>query len=193
MTEFSKSVGLAAAEYSEVHRWSIEKPEEFWSAVWDFCEVVGDKGNVVLRDGDRMPGAQWFPEARLNFAENLLRRRDDNEAIVFWNENGQQARLTREELFQQPRVATAYARLDYRRRSRSGVSPAISETVIVMLRASLGAVFRRALLISAYREWLIISGQIEPKILFVTDGYWYKSLPVPILEVRGGSLTAHVR
>ena len=88
MTEFFKSVGLAGAEYSEAHRWSIEKPEEFWSAVWDFCEVVGDKGNVVLRDGDRMPGAQWFPEARLNFAENLLRRRDDSEAIVFWGENG---------------------------------------------------------------------------------------------------------
>src|SRR5262245_16552932 len=82
MTQFVKSVGLAGADYSEIHRWSIDKLEEFWSAVWDFCAVVGEKGSAILRDGDRMPGSQWFPEARLNFAQNLLKLRDDSEAVV---------------------------------------------------------------------------------------------------------------
>jgi acetoacetyl-CoA synthetase len=185
MTEFLTSVGLAGAEYSEVHRWSIEKPAEFWSAVWDFCEVVGDKGNVVLRDGDRMPGAQWFPEARLNFAENLLRRRDDSEAIVFWNENGKQVSLTREELFQATaRCATALRAAGIVEGDRvAAYLPNIPETVIIMLAAaSLGAVFSSCSPDFGAQGVVDRFGQIEPKILFVTDGYWYNSKPVSILE-----------
>ena len=194
MTEFSKSVGLAAAEYSEVHRWSIEKPEEFWSAVWDFCEVVGDKGNVVLRDGDRMPGAQWFPEARLNFAENLLRRRDDSEAIVFWGENGTQMRLTRKELFRETARCAAALRA-------SGIAagdrvaaylPNIPETVIIMLAAaSLGAVFSSCSPDFGVRGVVDRFEQIEPKILFVTDGYWYNGQPVRCLE-RNAEVTSRL-
>jgi acetoacetyl-CoA synthetase len=185
MTEFFESVGLAGAKYSEVHRWSIEKPKEFWSAVWDFCEIVGEKGNVVLRDGDRMPGAQWFPEARLNFAENLLRRRDGSEAIVFWDENGEQARLTHKELFQATaRCATALRAAGIVEGDRvAAYLPNIPETVIVMLAAaSLGAVFSSCSPDFGVQGVVDRFGQIEPKILFVTDGYWYNSKPVPILE-----------
>jgi acetoacetyl-CoA synthetase len=185
ITEFSKSVGLAGAEYSEVHRWSIEKPEEFWSAVWDFCEVVGDKGKIVLRNGDRMPGAQWFPEARLNFAENLLRRRDESEAVIFWDENGKQSRLSREELFQaSARCAAALRAAGIVEGDRVAVYlPNTPETVIVMLAAaSLGAVFSSCSPDFGVQGVVDRFGQIEPKILFVTDGYWYNGKPVSILE-----------
>jgi len=185
MTDFLKSVGLADVEYSEAHRWSIEKPEEFWSAVWDYCGVVGEKGTTVLRDGDRMPGAQWFPEARLNFAENLLKRRDDTEAIVFRSEKGIQTRLTREELFRLTACCAAALR-------EAGIVPGdrvaaylpnIPETVVIMLAAaSIGAVFSSCSPDFGVQGVIDRFGQIEPKILFVTDGYWYNGKPITMSE-----------
>ena len=185
MTDFLKSVGLADVEYSEAHRWSIEKPEEFWSAVWDYCGVVGEKGTTVLRDGDRMPGAQWFPEARLNFAENLLKRRDDTEAIVFRSEKGIQTRLTREELFRLTACCAAALR-------DAGIVPGdrvaaylpnIPETVVIMLAAaSIGAVFSSCSPDFGVQGVIDRFGQIEPKILFVTDGYWYNGKPITMSE-----------
>ena len=185
MTDFFKSVGLEGSEYSDAHRWSIEKPEEFWSAVWDFCGVVGDKGNVILCDGDRMPGAQWFPEAQLNFAENLLRRRDDSEALVFWSENGPQSRLTHKELFQETaRCAAALRACGIVAGDRvAAYLTNIPETVIVMLAAaSIGAVFSSCSPDFGVQGVVDRFGQIEPKILFVTDGYWYNGKPVEVLE-----------
>jgi len=73
-------------EYASLHRRSIEAPDAFWRAVWDFCNVIGDPGPVPLLNDNLMPGARWFPEARLNFGENVLRSRDDSDAIVFWGE-----------------------------------------------------------------------------------------------------------
>ena len=185
MTDFLKSVGLAGVEYSEAHRWSIAKPEEFWSAVWDYCSVVGEKGTTVLRDGDRMPGAQWFPEARLNFAENLLKRRDDNEALVFWSENGAKARLTRNELFEETaRCAAALRDAGIVAGDRvAAYLPNIPETVVIMLAAaSIGAVFSSCSPDFGVQGVIDRFGQIEPKILFVTDGYWYNGKPVSITE-----------
>ena len=78
---------LALKSYRELHRWSVENPGPFWQLVWDFCGVIGEKGRRALVDGDKMPGAQFFPDARLNFAENLLRRSDDGDALVFRGED----------------------------------------------------------------------------------------------------------
>ena len=75
---------LASADYSSLHQWSVEHPEEFWVSVWEFGGVIGDMGDSVVVDRDRMPGAEWFPEARLNFAENLLCRPMKGDALVFW-------------------------------------------------------------------------------------------------------------
>ena len=66
-------------DYKALHHWSVTDTEAFWSQLWDFCGVIGDKGHTVLLNRDKMPGAQWFPEARLNFAENLLRERPDDD------------------------------------------------------------------------------------------------------------------
>ncbi|MDW8470224.1 MAG: acetoacetate--CoA ligase [Burkholderiales bacterium] len=87
--------GREFPDYEALFRWSVEQPEAFWSEVWDFCGVIAaKKGQTVLADGDRMPGAKWFPEARLNFAENLLRRGDRGDAFVFWDERGFQRRVS---------------------------------------------------------------------------------------------------
>jgi len=185
LSDFLESVGLAGVEYAEVHRWSIDKPEEFWSAVWDYCGVVGEKGSVVLRDADRMPGAQWFPQARLNFAENLLKRRDDAEALVFWSESGAKARITRAELFEETaRCAAALREAGVVAGDRvAAYLPNIPQTVVIMLAtASIGAVFSSCSPDFGVQGVIDRFGQIEPKVLFVTDGYWYNGKSVSISD-----------
>ena len=80
-------------DYWSLWRWSIANKEVFWRELWDFCGIVGDKGERTLVDGHLMPGAQWFPDAQLNFAENLLKKRGAADALVFWNEQGDRRRL----------------------------------------------------------------------------------------------------
>src|SRR3989304_3308358 len=79
--------GRKLATYRDLHAWSVAKPAEFWELVWDFCGVIGDKGARRRVGGGRMPGARFFPDARLNFAENLLRRRSEPTALVFRGED----------------------------------------------------------------------------------------------------------
>src|SRR5262245_19826432 len=77
MRHVERRWGAQTAHYDEIYQWSIAHPEQFWQSIWTFCGVIGEgPGATVLVNGDRTPGARWFPEARLNFAENLLRRRD---------------------------------------------------------------------------------------------------------------------
>lgn len=87
-------------DYTELHRFSVREPERFWTAVWDYCGLIAEqRGDIVLADGDRMPGAIWYPQARLNFARNLLRRRDNETAIVALSEDGSRRTLTFAELY----------------------------------------------------------------------------------------------
>ncbi len=90
--------GRRFSTYAELHGWSVADRSAFWDLVWDFCGVIGDKGARVLVDGDRMPGAKFFPDARLNFAENLLRGSGPGEAIVFRGEDKVERRLSWDEL-----------------------------------------------------------------------------------------------
>ena len=86
---FMKRVG--AADYPSLHRWSVDEPQAFWTAVWRFAAVKARREpDRVVDDLDRMPGARWFPGARLNFAENLLRYGDSREAVVYRGEDGTQ-------------------------------------------------------------------------------------------------------
>ncbi|MBI1907556.1 MAG: acetoacetate--CoA ligase, partial [Rhodocyclales bacterium] len=91
--------GVALPDYDALHAWSVGQPERFWTSLWEYGEVVGERGATVLVDGERMPGARWFPEARLNFAQNLLRSRDATDALVFWGEDKVKHRLTHGELY----------------------------------------------------------------------------------------------
>src|SRR5258706_5862880 len=91
---------MSLPDYAAVHAWSVNEPEKFNRLLWEFCDVVAERqGDVVLEHGDRMPGARWFPQARLNFAENLLRRRDRDTAIVFWGEDRVKGSITYAELY----------------------------------------------------------------------------------------------
>ncbi len=81
--------GLSLPDYAALHRWSVEDRAGFWQLVWDFCEVVGERGNTALVDNGHMRDAKFFPDAKLNFAENLLRKTGSEEAIVFFSRRGQ--------------------------------------------------------------------------------------------------------
>ena len=90
--------GRAFPSYADLHRWSVEDREAFWDLVWDFGGVVGSKGSRRLVDGDRMPGAAFFPDAKLNYAENLLRKHGGGDALVFRGEYKAEQRLSWDEL-----------------------------------------------------------------------------------------------
>ena len=98
LAEANRRHGLKLKDYRELHAWSVAQGADFWDLVWDFCGVVGDKGARRLIDGDKMPGAQFFPDAKLNFAENLLRGAGAGDALVFRGEDKVSYRLTWDEL-----------------------------------------------------------------------------------------------
>ncbi len=178
--------GIDAGDYPGLYRWSIEQPESFWTAMWDFGGVIAEtRGDTVLRDGDKMPGARWFPDARLNFAENLLRRRDEAEAIVFRGEDKVRGSMTYAELYDQvSRYAQALRAAGVDRNDRvAAYMPNMPETVVAMLAASsIGAIFSSCSPDFGVRGVLDRFGQIEPKVLFTTDGYFYNGKAFPLRD-----------
>jgi acetoacetyl-CoA synthetase len=162
--------------YAELHAWSVGEREAFWNLLWDFCEVRGEKGARTLLDGDRMPGAKWFPEGRVNFAENLLRRRDDSDAIVFWGEDRIKRRLSFRNLYDLvSRTAQALADAGVGPGDRvAGYLPNLPESTAAMLAtASLGAVWSSCSPDFGVQGVIDRFGQIEPKVLLCADGYVY--------------------
>ena len=162
--------------FDELHRWSIEKGEEFWETVWKFGQVRGDPGLRRLINADKMPGAKWFPEARLNFAQNLLRERDATSAIVFWGEDRIKRYLSKRQLYDLvSRIAQALADAGVKKGDRvAGYLPNLPEATAAMLAtASLGAIWSSCSPDFGVQGVLDRFGQIEPKILFCADGYLY--------------------
>ena len=168
---------LELNSYPEFYRWSVDDPELFWSEVWDFCGVIASrKGQTVLVDGDKMPGARWFPEARLNFAENLMRRGDRGDAFVLWDERGFRRRLSYSELTSEvSRAVQALLALGLRSGDRAAAFiPNIPEAAILALAAaSQGIVWSSCSPDFGVEGVLERFGQIEPKVLFCADGYRY--------------------
>jgi acetoacetyl-CoA synthetase len=183
MAAFMSRAGFA--DYDALWQWSADKPEEFWPLVWDFCGAVGERGESVLRHGDRMPGAEWFPDARLNYAENLLKQPDASDAMVFWGEGKVKRRLSRATLyaevsrFQQALKAAGVVKGD----RVAGYLPNMPETIVAMLAtASLGAIWSSASPDFGVQGVLDRFGQIAPKVLVCVDGYWYNGKAVDCLE-----------
>ncbi len=169
--------GAHACRFDDLYRWSVNEPGDFWQAVWDFTEIVSTaKASTALLDGERFPGAQWFPGARLNFAENLLRFRDDRVALVSVLENGQRRQFTYAELYREvSKLATALRGIGVVQGDRvAGYLPNIPETVIAMLAtASIGAIWSSCSPDFGVSGVIDRFGQIEPKVLFGADGYCY--------------------
>jgi acetoacetyl-CoA synthetase len=178
--------GVAAEDYAALHRWSVAEPAQFWQSVWSFCGVIGDeRDGPALLDGHRMPGARWFPEARLNFAENLLRRRDRAPAIVFWGEERLKTTVTCAELYSEvSRLAQALRAAGVKPGDRiAGYLPNVPGAVIAMLAtASLGAVWSSCSPDFGVQGVLDRFGQIEPKILFAADGYFYNGKTIDLVD-----------
>ena len=164
-------------KYASLHAWALAHPTQFWAAVWDFCDVVGDpRGERVLEDGQCFPGARWFPDARLNFAENLLRYRDERTALVSLLEDGTRHTLSYAELYSQvARLAASLRALGVGEGDRvAGFVPNIAQTVVAMLAAtSLGALWSSCSPDFGLDGVLDRFGQIAPKVLFAADGYHY--------------------
>ncbi len=182
----TKSWNVEASDYQRLHRWSVEHPEQFWDALWEFARVVADtRGDTVLEDAKHMPGARWFPHARLNYADNLLQRRDDAQAIVFRGEDQVRRSLSYAELYDAVSVlAQALADAGVFRGDRvAGYLPNIPEAIIAMLAAtSLGAVWSSCSPDFGVRGVVDRFGQIAPKVLFTADGYFYNGKKHDSLE-----------
>ena len=167
-----------------LHEWSINDPEAFWSAVWADGEVIGEAGATVLQPGASMREARWFPGASLNYAENLLRRRDAGDAIVFWGEDEVKCRLSHAELYRAvAQVAAAMRELGVVAGDRVAAwLPNVPETVVVMLAAtSIGAIFTSASPDFGVDGVFDRFGQCCPKLLFACDAYLYNGKVIDCL------------
>jgi acetoacetyl-CoA synthetase len=176
-------------DYQSLHHFSVEHSGEFWRLLWGFCEVRGNAGPRTLIDGDKMPGAQWFPDARLNFAENLLRYRDERPAIVFRNETGLESELNYRDLYSAVAATAAALKNEgiVAGDRVAGYLPNLPETVIAMLAAtSLGAIWSSCSPDFGINGVVDRLGQIEPKVLFCAAAYSYNGKTHNCLEnVRG--------
>ena len=181
MTQFTRAVERLTGErlesYQALHGWSLAHPEQFWDALWEHCGVIAArKGDVILSDAHKLPGARFFPDAKLNFAANLLRRRDDATAMIFQGEDKVRLSLTFNEVYDQvAAVSRALASMGVSRGDRvAGYLPNMPQTIIAMLATvSLGAIWSSCSPDFGVQGVVDRFGQIEPKVLFTANGYYY--------------------
>ena len=182
--------GAPAGDYATLWRWSVEQRERFWPAVMEFAGVLHTPGTApVLQQRDLMPGARWFEDTRLNFAENLLARDDDHVALVFCNERGARRELTYRQLRAEvARVAAGLREIGIGPGDRvAGFVPNLPESIVAMLAAtSLGAAWTSCSPDFGINGVLDRFGQVAPRVLFTADGYFYNGKTIDSLApVRG--------
>ncbi|MFH2011925.1 MAG: acetoacetate--CoA ligase [Pseudomonadota bacterium] len=178
MDAVNKRYRKSFTSYKELYDWSVNNISDFWGSVWDFCEIKASKGyNVVVDDPGKMPGTKWFAGARLNFAENLLRYKDENTAFIFRGENQKSARMSYSELYDSvARLAKSLREMGVAPGDRVvAYMPNMIETVVAMLATtSIGAEWASCATDIGPSAALDRFGQIGPKVLFTVDGYYYK-------------------
>jgi acetoacetyl-CoA synthetase len=181
---FMQPLGLRS--FDEVLRFSVDQPEDFWRTVWDFCEVKAEtRGARVLADGHLMPGARFFPDARLNYAANLLRKQDDTDALVFRGEDKVMRRMSWAELNGEvARLHRALAAAGVQAGDRvSAIVPNMPEAIVSFLAcSSLGAIWSSCSPDFGERGILDRFGQIAPKVLITCDGYYYAGKTIRMAE-----------
>ena len=167
---------LSFESYQELWRWSVTDLDAFWGSIWDFFEVIGHSPHTAVLADDAMPGARWFPGARLNYAEHALRRRGDRVAVISKSELRPTAHLTYADLYRQvARFAEGLRRHGVRRGDRvAAYMPNIPETLVAFLAtASIGAVWSACSPEFGSRSVVERFQQIEPAVLIAVDGYRY--------------------
>lgn len=174
-TEFvEENTGKHFKSYDELHHFSISNPE-FWRFIIEFCKVEGE-WNGPIYEGENIFSAQWFPQSKLNFAENMLKNRSDNEALIFRCEDRISKTLSFAELYNQvSKTAQHLKELGVTKGDRvAGFLPNFAGSIVAMLAtASVGAIWSSCS--PDFGEQGVIDrfGQIEPKVLFCVDGYFY--------------------
>ena len=192
LTEFMERLGEKTAtrfgNYGDLHAWSLANMEAFWDFLWDDCGVVGDKGSTILGDGERMPGARFFPEARLNFAENLLRNTGSEPALIFRGEDKVSTSWSWDELQAMvSRMQQAFRAAGLKKGDRvAAMMPNMPHTIAAMLAAtSLGAIWSSCSPDFGVQGVLDRFGQIEPHLFIACDGYWYNGKQIEVAEKLG--------
>jgi acetoacetyl-CoA synthetase len=174
------------SEYEPLYQWSIENIPDFWANVWEFAKIKSSMPyDQVVDDVRKMPGAKWFSGARLNFAENLLRYRDDQTALIFKGEDRVDKRMTYSELYDEvASVARSLMLAGVQTGDRVvGFMPNMPETIVAMLAAaSMGATWSSCSPDFGIKGVLDRFGQIKPKVLFTADGYFFKGKRLDSLE-----------
>ena len=173
-------------DFEGLYEFSVQESEKFWQSLISFAGVIAETwGENVIKNPGNMPGAVWFPDANLNYAENLLRRKDNSDALVFWGEDQVKLRFSHKELFDEvSRVAQAMRAKGIVAGDRvGGYMPNMPQTIIAMLAAvSIGAIWSSCSPDFGVQGVLDRFGQIEPKMIFVCDGYFYNGKAHDILE-----------
>ena len=186
MNFINEKHGQNFEDYGPLHEWSVANIPEFWGAMWEFADIVASKPYAeVVDDLTKMPGARWFSGARLNFAENLLRYRDDRVALVFKGEGQPSTRMTYAELYDEvARIAKSLQESGVQSGDRVvGFMPNMPASIIAMLAAaSIGAAWSSCSPDFGIKGVLDRFGQIKPKILFTANGYSFKGKKIDSLE-----------
>jgi len=186
MTRVERDNDIKLPDYHALYQWSLDENEAFWQSVWDYCEIISSKkADKVIVSNETMSESQWFPGARLNFAENLLRHRDDRDALVFWGEASVKRKLSFKELYSlTAKTARALKELGVVKGDRvAAFMPNMPETIIAMLATtSIGAIWSSCSPDFGVTGVLDRFGQIEPKVIFTADGYFFKEGAIDSLQ-----------
>ena len=186
MQEVNQEFETKLTNFHELYQWSCEFPESFWDQFWKYSSIIAERNPTkALKNGDDFLGSEWFPDARLNFAKNLLSDCSDNPAIVFWAEDRQKSSLSHLELYRQvARLSFWLKQNGIKKGDRvAGFLPNMPETVISMLAtASLGAVWTSCSPDFGVQGVLDRFGQVEPKVFICVDGYYYNGKEFSCLE-----------
>jgi acetoacetyl-CoA synthetase len=183
--EVEKTWNVKMGSFHDLYAWSIREPQKFWELTWNFCGIkTSQKHTSVLENPTALPGAKWFAGARLNFAENLLRFRDEQPAIVFWGETQIRTSVTYKELYREvAALAKSFKDLGIKKGDCvAGFMPNMPQTIAAMLAAtSIGAIWSSCSPDFGVSGVLDRFGQIGPKILIAPDGYFYKGQVIDCL------------
>mgnify|MGYP002640364837 CR=1 FL=1 len=178
LTNIAEKYSLENADYQTVHQWSVTNISDFWLEVWNFTNIISSSAfNRVVDNPKKMPGSKWFEGSRLNYAENLLKRRDDHLALIFRGEDSVKREISYAQLYDEVRrLASGFRNAGVVKGDRvAAFMPNMPETIIAMLAAtSIGAIWSSTSPDFGIKGVLDRFSQIKPKIIVAADGYFYK-------------------